>query len=257
MRSAMLRSCVRMAFVASGVVAVVAATSAGPFEGWRSKVAPPDERYLGRTYGQWSARQWQWLFSMPVDRHPLFDTADIAEGQSGLVWFLGGSYASSEIEPGVILGQADRVGTIPFGTSLFFPMVAAECSEVEGYGSTRAELRECANFFADFIDPSSVFLEIDGEAVTDLDDFRVESPLFTFGPLPENNVQQFTGVDAPAGTRSPAVSDGYFAMVKPLSVGTHTIRFGGVIDVTSIGGPYFIQDFTYTITVVPRGRYCR
>jgi hypothetical protein len=218
-------------------------------------VIPPQAKYRGLSYGEWSARQVQWLFSLSVDHHPLFDTADCSAGQSGNVWFLGGTFASSEIEPGVILGEADRDCTIPSGTALFFPMVSVETSEVEGYGSTEEELRDAANFLADFIVPSSVFLEIDGEPVTNLERYRVESPLFTFGPLPANNVEEATGVDAPAGTTSPAVSDGYFAMVKPLSVGTHTLHFGGVIDVTSIGGPLFIQDIAYTITVTPRGRY--
>ena len=72
------------------------------------------------------------------------------------------------------------------------------------------------------------------------------------GPLPNNNVVQFFGLDAPAGTISPSVSDGYFALVKPLPVGVHTLHFGGVADLTSIGGPVFIQDIAYVINVLPR-----
>jgi hypothetical protein len=218
-------------------------------------VIPPQAKFQGLSYGQWSARQWQWLFSLPVDHHPLFETADCNAGQSGKVWFLGGTYASSEIAPNTYFGEADRNCTIPSGTALFFPMVTVETSEIEGYGSTEAELRDAANFLADFIIPESVFLEIDGEPVTNLEPYRVESPLFTFGPLPANNVEEATGVAAPEGATSPAVSDGYFAMVNPLSVGTHTLHFGGVIDATAIGGPLFIQDISYTITVAPRGRY--
>jgi hypothetical protein len=41
-------------------------------------------------------------------------------------------------------------------------------------------------------------------------------------------------------------------MLRPLSVGTHTIRFGGTIDLSDVGGPVFIQDIKYTLTVRPR-----
>ncbi len=233
--------------------AFLPARAAGP-DGGSPGVVSPGTEFRGLSYGEWSARQWQWVFSLPADQHPLFDTADCDAGQSGNVWFLGGTYASSEIAPGVILGEADRECTIPAGTALFFPLTSVETSEVEGYGSTEAELRSAANFLADLIVPESVFLEVDGKPVADLEPFRVESPLFTFGPLPANNVEEATGVVVPSGATTPAVSDGYFAMVRPLSVGTHTLHFGGVIDVTAIGGPLFIQDITYTVTVAPRGR---
>ena len=217
-------------------------------------VAPVNSTTHGLTYAEWSARQWQWLYSLPIDAHPLFDTADCSEGQSGKVWFLGGTFASIETEPGVIVGEVDRTCTIPSGTALFFPLIDVETSTIEGNGETEEELRDLANFFADFIDPESVFLVVDGREA-DVSNNRVESPLFTFGPLPANNVLESFGVDAPEGATTPAVSDGYFAMVKPLPVGTHTLHFGGLADFTSVGGPIFIQDISYTITVVPRGQY--
>lgn len=219
-----------------------------------SQIAPLNSRSHGQSYAEWSARQWEWVYSLPADAHPLLDTADCSEGQSGKVWFLGGTFSSVEIGPGVVLGEADRTCRIPSGTALFFPLINVEASTIEGNGDTEAELREAANFFADLIDPSSVFLTIDGKTA-DMSSYRVESPLFTFGPLPDNNLLQLFGIDAPEGSTSPAVSDGYFAMVKPLPVGTHTLQFGGTADFSSVGGPLFIQDIRYTIQVVPRGKY--
>jgi len=214
-------------------------------------VAPIDSTPHDLTYGEWSALHWQWLYSLPVDAHPLFETADCSAGQMGPVWFLGGTFALIDSSPGVILGEADRECTVPAGTALFFPLIDVACSSIEGNGETEEELRECANLSADFIDPSSVFLEIDGQAI-DVEQHRAESPLFTYGPLPDNNVLQYYGLDAPAGTTTPAVSDGYWAMVAPLPVGTHTVAFGGLADYSPIGGPVFIQDIRYTITVAPR-----
>lgn len=223
----------------------------------KSKAAPPQARFQGLTYAEWSVLQNQWIYSLPVAGHPLIDPdADGSAGQSGHVWFLGGTLAPSEIAPNVFVGKADRDLKIPSGTALFFPMVSVESSTAEGNGMTEAELRANSNFLADLIIPSSVFLEVDGKPASDPGPLRVESPLFEIGPLPPNNVfEEIFGVDAPAGSTTPSVSDGYFALVKPLSVGTHTLHFGGVLDATEIGGPLFIQDIKYTITVVPRGRY--
>src|SRR5437867_3706794 len=39
-------------------------------------VYPPTSPVFGRTYAEWSAAWWQWALSLPVDQHPLFDTAD-------------------------------------------------------------------------------------------------------------------------------------------------------------------------------------
>lgn len=240
--------------VLAATLALTLAQGAARADNPNSGVAPLNSTPQGLTYAEWSALHWQWLFSLPVDAHPLLETADVSAGQSGHVWFLGGTFASVEVGPGIILGEADREATIPSGTALFFPLNDVEASTLEGNGETEAELRALANFFADFIVPSTVFLEIDGQA-TDVTTYRVESPLATYGPLPDNNVLQLFGLDAPEGSTSPFVSDGYFAMVKSLPVGTHTLHFGGIGDFSSIGGPIFIQDIRYTITVVPRGQY--
>lgn len=212
-------------------------------------VLPVNSKPNGLTYGEWSARHWQWEYSMPVDKHPLFGTADVSEGQSGEVWFLGGTFGSTELEPGVFIGMETRNVTVPPGKKLFFPVVDAEASTIEGNGDAEADLRATAEFFADFIVPESLYCEVDGQRVENLADYRVQSPLFTFGPLPDGNVLEEFGYDAPEGSTSNSVSDGVFVMLAPLSAGKHTIRFGGVIDLTSAGGPIFIQAITYNITV--------
>ncbi len=213
-------------------------------------VLPVNSKVHGRTYGEWSARHWQWLYSMPVDEHPLFDTADASEGQTGEVWFLGGTFAVIDSGDGsVIIGSVTRDITIPPGKKLFFPLIDSEAATIEGNGDTEQELREAVTFFSDFIDPDSLFCEVDGKSVKNLADYRVQSPAFTYGPLPDNNVLQFFGLTAPEGSTSLSVADGVFVMLAPLSAGKHKLRFGGMADYSSIGGPIFIQDITYNITV--------
>jgi hypothetical protein len=249
-----LASVIRWTTRGAAGLLLAALVDAGPATaggGANSHVMPPNSKPYGHSYAEWSVLQWQWAFSLPADGHPLFGTADCSAGQSGKVWFLGGTFAVTDNGTGVIVGEATRDCTIPSGTALFFPVIDTEVSTIEGNGDTEAELSALAEFFIDFVVPDSLFCEIDGKAVKNLADFRVQSPPYTFGPLPDHNILEYFGLDAPEGSTSLSVSDGYFVMVKPLAVGEHTLHFGGVQDMTSIGGPVFIQDITYHITVVP------
>jgi hypothetical protein len=201
----------------------------------------------GATYAEWSARQWQWVFDQPTNHHPLFDTADVSAGQSGKVWFLGGTFELTGT-PGVTLGIDERTATIPTGTSLFFPLVDSEDSDIEEGGPTPEDhLRAVAQAGADAVDPASLFCEVDGVPIEGLAIFRVQSPEFPIGPLPDNNILEFFGENAPGGTPGHAVSDGYFVMLPPLSAGEHTLRFGGEADFPD--GSVFMEDITYHLTV--------
>jgi hypothetical protein len=233
---------------------VVPASAGGGNGDANSQVFAPASKPYGHSYGQWSAAWYQWSYSLPVDQHPLFDApgTDGSEGQVGNVWFLGGTFLSTEVAPGMYLGEADRTITVPKGTSLFFPIVNAAAAELEGDGNTEEALQARADFFADLIVPNSLHLTIDGKDVTDLADFRVESPLFTVGPLPENNISASFGYDVPEGSTGYMLSDGYYVMLKALPVGKHTIEFGGVVDASDVEGFGFIFKLhvTYTVHVV-------
>jgi len=193
-------------------------------------VLPVNARAHGKSYGEWGAAWWTALFSIPVmnNDHPLFS---------------GGAFGG---EKGVVFLAATGGGvtvdiTIPTETTLFVPVLNTECSVVEGppfHGDNEEELRACANGFLDHT--SGVFASIDGVAVSNLESYRVESPLFQFGPLPEDNV-----LGVPAGTTSLSVDAGIYLLVAPLKVGTHTIVVQGTFDDLN-----FTVDTTFHITVV-------
>jgi hypothetical protein len=89
--------------------------------------------------------------------------------------------------------------------------------------------------------------------VQNLAAYRKQSPLFTWVPLPPNNVFQ-DPLNIPACTTSPSVSDGYFLMVAPLSPGSHTIHFKGSIVFTQAQDGFdftFSLDITYHLTITP------
>ena len=84
-----------------------------------------------------------------------------------------------------------------------------------------------------------------------LEQYRAQSPLFTWGPLPANSVFQ-DPVNFPAGLTSPSVSDGYFLIMRPLCVGHHTLHYTGKVVFTQAQDGFdfsFSQDITYHLTV--------
>ena len=102
-------------------------------------VLPPDAEVDGLDLGVWSARSWQWFFSLPEEVNPFFDaTGELCGyGQSGPVFFLAGSFVSVE-----------RSCVIPEGVHIFVPLIGSECSTVESppfFGRDEDELRRCAN----------------------------------------------------------------------------------------------------------------
>jgi hypothetical protein len=124
--------------------------------------------------------------------------------------------------------------------------VNVECSTVEGNGDTPAKLRSCARH--DFVDKATdLSLIIDGTPVSNLTKLRVSSEVFNFTVVPNNAfglpapppAPQFT---LPATTRS--VTDGYWALISPLSPGTHTLSFGGAFPEFE-----FTTTANYTLTV--------
>jgi hypothetical protein len=136
--------------------------------------------------------------------------------------------------------------TIPSDTALFFSLSAFECSVLEPppcHGDDEPSLRACAVGKSNRAFAGQQSASINGVPVENLDSYRFETPMFEFGPLPENNLFQFFDLDAPAGTKSFSVSDGMFLLVEPLSPGTHTIRFRVPNNGVSA---------TYRITVTPK-----
>ena len=202
-------------------------------------VIQPDAKYRGLTYGEWTAEWWQANFGLPVEggSHPLI-VGGAAKGEGDIV------FLTTPVVPAGSPTAAVPV-TLPSGTPLFVSIVAVECSMFEPppfHGDDEASLRTCANDLLDLV--SDVYAEVDGRSVNDLNAYRVESPLFRWGPLPANNI-----LGAPAGTSSDAVSAGYFLMLPPLSVGVHQVIVRATIDDFGLG-----VDTEFIINVEPRGK---
>jgi hypothetical protein len=199
-------------FVAVAWSSVHAGGAAAAKRNQNAVIFPPNSHPYGQSYGEWAAAFWQYALARPLAGHPFLDTPeyDFAAGQSGKVWF----WSAPD-------GPITRHVTMPKGTSLFLTIRDAECSSLEEppfFGATEQEQRDCATFFADHIRDVSV--TIDGVPVENIEDYRFETPQFSFdAPTP--------WIFGATGGPATSVGDGYFLMLKPLPVGTHTIHYSG------------------------------
>lgn len=221
-------------FTAQGQIAFVSTNHSDILVGSARLAAPqtvllPPGPHFGQTYSDWSVLWWRWFLSLPVSKHPAFGTADCSTGQVGSVWFLFG-----------LPGPATVNCTVPSGKALFFPLINAECSNVEPppfFGATEAARRACAQGLA--AGATNLTLSIDGVPVSNLAGFRTSSPNFLFTAPPDN------AFGVPSGIGE-AVDEGYYVMLAPLAPGAHVIRFTATFPVLN-----FTIDTTYMLTVTP------
>lgn len=184
------------------VIAVLAGAPASAVPPAAKKPPPP-------LTAQW----WQSFVSISGDA---LSRCDIGSGD---VVFLAGTTG----------GSATRSCTISSRQSILVPLVNGECSTIEGDGQTPAELNKCARDQVDSV--TGLHLVIDGVPVSNLSKFRVGSPVYSFTATTGN----VFGISA--GT-SRSVADGYWALINPLSVGTHTLSFGGQVGAFSTTATY-------------------
>jgi hypothetical protein len=197
----------------------------------------PQSQPRGLSYGEWQVRWFQWQFGTAAGIAAALDEtgANCTEGlQPQRVWF------STIVTHS---GTTTRSCTLPAGTALFILTVANECSDIEPppfFGTTEAELRECAASGFDEFFSGPVSLTVDGVAVQNLRSFRTQTPLFQY-TLPVDNLYGF-----PAGTTATAaINDGMFVMLKPLHPGQHTIVIH--IESDALGN----VDEIYNVTISP------
>jgi hypothetical protein len=165
----------------------------------------------GASYGEWSARWWQWLLSIPAAVNPNLDStgANCGVGQFDGVWFLAGGFG----------GTYERSCTIPAGKPIFFPLINSVAFKPGGK-DTLLDLRKLAAEFIDSV--NALDCTIDNTAcAANLFQQRVRSPSFTVlapqkGLIPPGNLSV-------PGNSDSLVSDGYWLLFAPLTAGQHRI----------------------------------
>jgi hypothetical protein len=195
------------------------------------------------------AQLWnQWALGQPHSTDsPIADPtgAMCANDQSGKVWYLAGTFG----------GPVERSCTIPPHRHLFFPLlnrwVINPGTDVEDEAA-QAELIEFATgyFAANREATCALTLRLDGEDllgddIEELDDLLYTDVLdpFLVDIDPDNWATQYGFEGGP----TPMVTDGHFALLRPLAPGEHTLEFGGTV---CDGDAVDFETFaTYTLTV--------
>jgi hypothetical protein len=206
-----------------------------------ARVYAPHAKARGGTMAEWSAAWWKWALGKRVSKSPLFDEtgANADVGNKGKVYFLAGVVNTS--------GKVERTVTMPAGTPIFFPVVSTSADN-SGVPPTHKSVKRLRSEAAASVDSTTnVYATVDGLAVQDVQAHRERSPVFSYTLPATGNISQHFGVDV-SGRVGGAVSDGYWVMLKPLSPGQHTVRFGGTFQNTG-----FKLDVTYHVTVEPKG----
>jgi hypothetical protein len=204
-------------------------------------IAPIRATPEGQTYGRWAAEWWQWALGIPAEVNPLTDTTgeDCAQRQVDTVWFLAGSVSSDPVV---------RNCEIPAGKSLFFPLINTFYGAfLNDPPETRTEefVREAGSC----TDPAQISVKIDGFEIRRPTRFFTgasgsQSPIFNV-QLPPGNLFGADETTVPELVLSPSAEQGYYLFVRPLSPGTHTMRW-----IASGCTPGASQDITYYLRVV-------
>jgi hypothetical protein len=200
-------------------------------------IAPIQSKPHGQTYSAWAAQWWQWALEIPASVNPVLDMTGqyCAQGQSNHVWFLAGLFFGG--------GSVTRTCTVPTGTALFLPLInSAYFAFLTDPPEQRTEafLRSQVTCVEDAV---FSFVEIDGVAISDPQQYLEKSVLFDV-VLPTDNVFGATAADIPELTLSPSVDEGFYLFVLPLPPGSHTIRWRA-----SSAACGTVQDITYHLTV--------
>jgi hypothetical protein len=195
-----------------------------------------DSKPFGLSISEWSVKWWQWLHSIPAPNNPASDKTGqyCSVGQPAKdVWFLVQTTS----------GPGERTCTVPAGRAILLPVAINECSTAENPAlTTESALRACAIAGNEV---NSIVAIVDGVKLKNLEQYRVQSPLFTLTFSENNN----NGV--PAGPTK-SVSDAYMTFLKPLSPGNHTLQFSQVtLDNPTTGTKSFAYSIVYHLIVKP------
>lgn len=233
-------------YVQAAVWALVAAGTGFSNGAWATDHDDDDHAWFGVhakpygvSFGEWSARWWQHMVSTPSGDNPLIDAGGnkCSVGQSGPVWLLAGNLG----------GVSQRNCDVPAGTALYFPIynfIGANTPNVcfqDANDLSVADLRAQGQGFVDGVVTLNV--ELDDKPIPKLFERRYRSIPFSL-TVPSDNVFNAGCNGLPRGIYSPATDEGYYVMLKPLSVGSHVLRIRSE-------SPGFGVDVTYNLNIVP------
>ena len=162
----------------------------------------PDEGAEGKSRAEWVQEYWRWSRSFPAGEEPYKDKdgSRCAQNQGGPVWFLtgGGNDAVS------------RACEIPAGKYIFLPVLAV-LGEAD---ATKPGACERMREILERVTESAADLEVEVDQIKIPNFIAWRQATGCFDLKTDKGVRQVR-------------SDGFSLLLKPLSPGSHTVKFGG------------------------------
>lgn len=178
-----------------------------------NKIVPVDQKFAGKTYSELTEAWFQWIAFQPDYPNSMTDRdgSQASEGQGGKFWFLAGTDG----------GEAERDIKVPAGKAIFFPLINVwwftnKPPGVPSYCWTTLDIYMKGT--------TDLTCTIDGVPVKNLDSFFARSRGY-----PDSWSGDFIFYAQPPDPAPvyPAMLEGYWILLQPLSAGKHTIEFGG------------------------------
>jgi len=243
-----------MRFRLTAVLCVVAATvGCGGSDDESSEkpgfeVLDPTAAHFGKTYGEWGAAWWKWIYELPqgpgetcvipID-DPTGANCGYGQSQDSDVFFLAGNYGSVSVRSACV---------VPAGKTIVFPILnyAADNGGVPASAQLdEAGLIDAVHTFEASVDVSSLFATVDGKSLGAMESLLVPITKYSYTLPAEPNSYSCLGMPGVTGPIEPAFSGGYWVMISGLTPGKHVIHFGGA----TTTNPPFELDVTYNLTI--------
>jgi hypothetical protein len=200
-----------------------------------------DDEPYGKSFGWWTTKWWQWLLSKSRNYSPAIDITgknNIIDQDQEHVWFLAGTFDNMDI--------AHREIQIPSGISILIPAICYQANFIEDPIFTNEKDLEnhVRNDIDDIIEHVITVNEISIPTYRVISD-PVVFPVTISKDIPHGSHSKFMDKDWFKNNKTMAVSDGYWAFIKPLPVGTHNLHLKG-----SCSGGIRRNEVYYKITVL-------
>lgn len=207
---------------------------------------------------------WKWAAQLPSGsgNNPFEDLSGSAAGMGDVghnLFFLAGSAGNTESNDPqhAIVTRKDIY--IPSNNTVLVPILnwAESLPDLNKTNPTPPATIQDVESTIDTIKGwvQSVFLEVDNVPVA-LDGNYVKTDFFSIGTIQEHTVGSDAFALGPTGVeQSPAMAGGYWAVLDKLSIGDHTLHFGGSIDTNADGKSDFTLDITDKVHVVLPNEY--
>jgi hypothetical protein len=174
------------------------------------------EAPYGRSYGNWTVQWWSWILGIPKSKSPVLDRtgehAGILEQKQDVIFLVGKLAAEAGSLP-------ERHCDIPSNKSILIPVINCESNSLE-----------CPELMTD--EEVVKRVQDDEDTIVSpecyVDNVKIPTHRIKSDPLVFNvNMVEDNIFDVDGGGWTRASADGYWAFLKPLSKGHHTITFQG------------------------------